>query len=292
VARPLSGPHGGRGVPPADAAGPADEPALIGRHPVLEALRAGRPVSRVLVARTAHGAGALREILETARRRGVPVQTVDVRRLDGLARGLPHQGVAALAAAPALVGVENLLDIARRRNEPPFLALLDGVEDPHNLGAVIRTAEAAGAHGIVIPRRRAAGLTPAVARAAAGATAHLAVAGAGNLVAAIEQLKRAGVWVVGADPGAAERYDAGTLEPPIALVVGAEGRGLHRLVRERCDRLVRIPLHGHVQSLNVSVAAALLLYEVARSRPSPPTGIGSERPRGGAHQSGGGRARE
>ena len=129
---------------------------------------------------------------------------------------------------------------------------------------MIRTAEAAGAHGVVVPRRRAAGLTPAVARAAAGATAYLAVAGVGNIAQALERLKAAGVWVVGADPGAAEPYDDGSLAPPAALVIGAEGRGLHRLVRERCDRLVRIPLRGHVQSLNVSVAAALLVYEAAK----------------------------
>jgi 23S rRNA (guanosine2251-2'-O)-methyltransferase len=244
--------------------GDAPEAALVGRHAVLEALRAGQPVSRVLVSRTVRGAGPLRDIVETARRRGVPVQPVDARRLDGLAQGLPHQGVAALTAVQALVGLDDVLAVARGRGEPPFLIVLDGVEDPHNLGAVIRTAEAAGAHGVVIPRRRAAGLTPAVARAAAGATAHLAVAGVGNLVAALEALKQAGVWVIGADPEAAEPYDAGALEPPVALVVGAEGRGLHRLVRERCDRLVRIPLRGQVRSLNVSVAAALLLYEVAR----------------------------
>ncbi|HLW48985.1 MAG TPA: 23S rRNA (guanosine(2251)-2'-O)-methyltransferase RlmB [bacterium] len=256
------------------------EPALVGRHAVLEALRAGRPVSRIFVSRSGHG-GGLRDIVDAARRRGVPVQTVDPRRLEALARGLVHQGVAAITAAQPLAGLDQVLDVARRRGEPPFLILLDGVEDPHNLGAVVRTAEAAGAHGVVVPRRRAAGLTPAVARAAAGATAHLPVAGVGNMVAAIEELKRAGVWVVGADPEAGERYDAGALAPPIALVVGAEGRGLHRLVRERCDRLVSIPLHGRVRSLNVSVAAALLLYEVARNRPhggGRPAAHADERP--------------
>jgi 23S rRNA (guanosine2251-2'-O)-methyltransferase len=242
------------------------ETVLVGRYAVLEALRAGRPVSRVLVSRTAHGGGALREILDAARRRSVPVQTVDTRRLESLARGLVHQGVAALTAAQTLADLDDILEAARRRGEPPFLMLLDGIEDPHNLGAVIRTAEAAGAHAVLVPRRRAAGLSAAVARAAAGATAHLPVAGVGNVVAAIDRLKRAGVWVVGATPDAAERYDAGALVPPIALVVGAEGRGLHRLVRDRCDRLVSIPLHGRVRSLNVSVAAALLLYEVAKNR--------------------------
>lgn len=248
---------------------PEDGAPLLGRRAVLEALRAGRPVSRVLVSKTAHRRGPLDEILHEARARQIPVQLVDPRRLDTLARGVPHQGVGALGAVERLVELDDLLERARTRGEAPFLLVLDGVEDPHNLGAVIRTAEAAGAHGVVIPRRRAAGLSPSVARAAAGATAYMPVAGVGNVVAALERLKGAGVWIVGADPAGPERYDDGTLAPPIALVVGSEGRGLHRLVRARCDRLVRIPLWGRVQSLNVSVAAALLLYEVGRRRPVP-----------------------
>ncbi len=248
------------------AAVPPGQAPLLGRRPVLEALRAGRPISRILVSKTARERGPLDEILREARARQIPVQTVDHRRLDALGRGIPHQGVGALGAVAALVELEDLLDRARERGEAPFLLALDGVEDPQNLGAVIRTAEAAGAHGVVIPRRRASGLSPAVARAAAGATAYLPVAGVGNVVAALERLKAAGVWVVGADPAGSERYDAGALVPPIALVVGSEGRGLHRLVRDRCDRIVRIPLRGRVQSLNVSVAAALLLYEVGRHR--------------------------
>lgn len=246
---------------------PPPQPAggtLLGRRAVLEALRAGGPVSRVLVARTAEVRGPLREVVQEARARGVVVQIVDRRRLDTLARGVVHQGVVALVAVAAAVTVEDLLQRIRDRGAAPFLIALDGVQDPHNLGAIIRTADAAGAHGIIIPRRRAAGLTPAVARASAGATAHLPVAQVGNLVAALERLKAAGVWIVGADPEGGERYDTAGLVPPVALVVGGEGGGLHRLVRERCDRVVRIPLRGQVASLNVSVAAALLLYEVAR----------------------------
>ena len=242
---------------------------------MLEALRAGRPVSRVMVARTADVRGPLREIVQEARARHVTVQTVDRRRLDALAHGVVHQGVAAWVAAVAPVTLEELLQGIRDRDEAPFLIVLDGVEDPHNLGAVIRTADAAGAHGVVIPRRRAAGLSPAVARASAGAIAHLPVAQVANLVAALERLKAEGVWIVGADPEGAERYDAIALAPPVALVVGGESRGLHRLVRERCDRVVRIPLRGRVASLNVSVAAALLLYEVARHL----RGSGDARPR-------------
>jgi 23S rRNA (guanosine2251-2'-O)-methyltransferase len=221
-------------------------------------------MSRVLLARSAGVRGSLREIIAEARARRVVVHIVDRRRLDVLARGAPHQGVAGIAAAAPMVEVDDLVRLARERGEPPFLIALDGVEDPHNLGAVIRTAEAAGAHGVIIPRRRAAGLGPGAGRASAGAIAHLAVATVGNLVAALDRLKAQGIWVVGADPTASERYDRIRLAAPVALVLGGEGSGLHRLVRERCDRLVRIPLRGRVASLNVSVAAALLLYEVAR----------------------------
>lgn len=246
---------------------PSSDPGagtVLGRRAVLEALRGGRPVSRVLVARTADVRGPLRDIMQEARARHVMVQIVDRRHLDTLARGVVHQGVAALVAVAAPITVEALLQRIRDRGAAPFLMVLDGVQDPQNLGAVIRTADAAGAHGIIIPRRRAAGLSPAVARASAGAIAHLPVAQVGNLVAALEHLKTEGVWIVGADADGAERYDLAGLAPPLALVVGGEGRGLHRLVRERCDRVVRIPLRGQVASLNVSVAAALLLYEVAR----------------------------
>jgi 23S rRNA (guanosine2251-2'-O)-methyltransferase len=243
--------------------------AVVGRRAVLEALRAGRPVSRVLVARTADVRGPLREVVREARARRVVIQIVDRRHLDTLARGIAHQGVAALAAVVAPVTVEDLLQRIRDHGEAPFLVVLDGVQDPQNLGAIIRTADAAGAHGVIIPRRRAAGLSPAVARASAGAVAHLPVAQVGNLVAALERLKADGVWIVGADPEGAERYDAAGLAPPVALVLGGESHGLHRLVRERCDRVVRIPLRGQVASLNVSVAAALLLYEVARRLGAP-----------------------
>jgi len=239
---------------------------VLGRRAVLEAVRAGQRIARVLLSRGAHVHGPLEEIAREARARGIPVETVDPRRLDALGGGVPHQGVVAIAQAQPLVTLDALRSTLRARREAPFLIALDGVEDPRNLGAVIRTAEAAGAHGVIIPHRRAAGLGPTVVRAAAGATAYLPIVGVTNLVAALERLKSDGVWVIGADAGASERYDAGALVPPVALVVGGEGRGLHRLVRERCDRIVSIPLWGRVASLNVSVAAALLLYEVARRR--------------------------
>lgn len=235
---------------------------IEGRHPVLEALRAGRPLRKLVVARGS--AVSLKHLVGEAHRRGIPVQEVDMAVVGRLARTRAPQGVIAYAAAHRVVGLDDLLGRAKVRGEPPFLLLLDGVEDPGNLGAILRSADAAGVHGVVIPQRRAAGLTPTVAAASAGAIEHVTVAQVTNLSQAIERLKADGVWVIGADPGAEQTmYDA-SLRPPIAVVVGGEGRGLARLVRERCDLLVRIPMHGETASLNVSVAAALVLFEVRR----------------------------
>lgn len=237
---------------------------IEGRHPVLEALRAGRPLRKLLVARTDTTGRPLQDLVGEARRRGIPVQEVPVAVIDRLAQTRAPQGIIAYAAAREVVEVEDLLELARNRREQPFVVLLDGIEDPGNLGAVLRSADAAGVHGVVIPRRRAVGLTPAVAAASAGAIEHVRVAQTSNLVQAIEKLKAANVWVIGADPQAPGLlYDA-ALRPPIAVVIGGEGRGLSRLVRERCDLLVRIPMHGTTASLNASVAAALMLFEVRR----------------------------
>lgn len=243
---------------------------IEGRHPVLEALRAGRPLRKLLVARADTTSRPLHDLIGEARRRGIPVQEVPATVIDRLAQTRAPQGIIAYAAAREVVEVEDLLELARNRGEHPFVVLLDGIEDPRNLGAVLRSADAAGVHGVVIPRRRAAGLTPAVAAASAGAIEHVRVAQTSNLVQAIEKLKAANVWVIGADPQAPELlYDA-ALRPPIAVVIGGEGRGLSRLVRERCDLLVRIPMHGETASLNASVAAALMLFEVRRQMRTPP----------------------
>jgi 23S rRNA (guanosine2251-2'-O)-methyltransferase len=254
-------------IPPGD--GGAE--TVLGRRSVLEALRAERPIARIVVAGTADMRGPLEAIVRTARARGIRIETVDRRHLDRVAHGLMHQGVVAVLAAAPTVDLDGLLERIAARGERPFLVALDGVQDPHNLGAVIRTADAAGAHGVIIPKRRAAGLGPAATRAAAGATAHVPIAQVTNLSAAIDRMKQAGVWAIGADPDATERYDEVQLAPPIVLVLGGEHRGLHRLVREKCDRLVRIPLRGRTASLNVSVAAALLLYEAARRLPEANT---------------------
>ena len=240
-------------------AAPGDD-VVAGRRAVLEALRAGRPLRKVLVARSAHG-DTVREIIHEARRRGVVVQFLEPRRLQG---GAMMQGVLGLAAAKPTVEVGDILAGAAARGEPPFVLVLDGVEDPANLGALLRTAEGAGVHGVILPRHRAAGLTPAVARASAGAVEHVPVAIVTNLVRALEDLKRAGLWVVGTDVGAAQVSHEAYLLPPLAVVMGGEGRGLSRLVREHCDLLVRLPMRGHIASLNVSVATGILLYDIVR----------------------------
>lgn len=238
--------------------------ALVeGRNPVREALRAGRPVRKVQVSRTARVVGTLAEIVQEARRRGLPVQFVDPHHLDAVSATGAHQGVVAWLAVRPLVDLDELLGRARGSRDP-FLVLLDGVQDPRNLGAILRTAEAAGAVGAVIPTRRAAGLSPAVAKASAGAVMHLPVAGVVNLARAVEACREAGFRVVAADPSGPRAYDEADLDPPVALVVGGEGSGVRRLVRERCHEVVRIPMRGRVESLNASVAAAILLYEVVR----------------------------
>ncbi len=240
-----------------------DQDILPGRRAVLEALRADRPLRKILLTRAAHG-GTIRAILQEAKHHDIFVQFVDERRLDHLAQGASHQGVIALTSAKSLVSVDEVLASARHRNQAPFVLVVEGVEDPANLGALIRTAEGAGVHGIVIPRHRAVGLTPTVARTSAGALEHLPVAQVTNISRALDALKDARLWVVGADPAATTVHYEARLLPPIALVLGGEGRGLSRLVRERCDVLVRLPMHGRLGSLNVSVAGGILLYEVVR----------------------------
>ncbi|HHW43735.1 23S rRNA (guanosine(2251)-2'-O)-methyltransferase RlmB [Desulfofundulus thermobenzoicus] len=235
--------------------------AIAGRHAVKEALLAGRAVNKILVAR---GATNLQEIIHLARERRIPVQQVERVYLDRLVPQVPHQGVAALAAPREYLSVEEILALAA--GEDPFLILLDEITDPHNLGAILRTADAAGVHGVIIPRRRAAALTPAVVKASAGAVEHVPVARVANLARTIARLQERGLWVVGADPAAPQIYWDARLDGPIALVIGGEDRGLGRLVREKCDFLVSLPMAGRVGSLNASVAAALLAYEVVRQR--------------------------
>lgn len=234
----------------------------MGIHAVHEALASGQPIDRVIVARGLHGE-RIQEIVDLARRRGVPVRFESREQLDRMAEGERHQGVIALAASKAAVEIEDLL---ARAKTPGLLVLLDGIEDPRNLGAIIRTALAAGADGLVIPERRAAGLTETVARASAGATEHLPIARVKNLARAMEELKTAGYWVVGLDEHGEKPHTAMDFTGPIALVMGGEGRGLHELTRKQCDWVVAIPTTGPVRSLNVSVAAGVVLFEAVRQR--------------------------
>jgi 23S rRNA (guanosine2251-2'-O)-methyltransferase len=238
---------------------------LIGIHAVREALLAGRPLQAVIVGRGRHGE-RLPEIVQLCRQKGVPVRFEDRAQLDRAAGSREHQGVLALVAGRATLSLEDLLARKGSQPAPSLLVLLDGVEDPQNLGAIIRTALAAGADGVIIPERRAAGLTEAAARASAGAVAHLPVARVKNVARAMEELKQAGYWLVGLDERADRGHTDVDLTERVALVLGGEGRGLHELVRERCDFVVSIPTLGPVRSLNVSVAAGIVLFEAVRQR--------------------------
>lgn len=232
---------------------------LAGIHPVREALSAGRPLERLLVARGASGA-RVQEIIDLCRQRGIPVRFEQKRVLDRLAGETPHQGVVAVGAVERYADAEEVFASAR------LVVVLDGVEDPHNLGAVVRTAHAAGADAVVIGQRRAAGLSDAAAKAAAGALAWLPVVRVVNIAQALDRLKERNFWIYGLDERGSEIYDRVELREPAALVLGSEGKGLHQHVKKRCDFLVRIPLAGRIASLNVSVAAGVMLFEWRRRR--------------------------
>lgn len=241
---------------------------LTGIHAVREALEAGRPFERILVARGRQDT-RIEEIVQLARKQHIPVRFEERGQLDRLVNTKDHQGVVALAAALAASTIEDILAAANRGREhggKGLIVLLDGVEDPHNLGAIVRTALAAGAHGVVIPERRAAGLTDTVARSSAGALAHLPVAKVTNLVQSMEELKEAGYWLIGLDERADKLYTDVDYTSPVGIVLGGEGKGLHDLTRKRCDFVVSLPTTGPVKSLNVSVAAGVVLFEALRQR--------------------------
>lgn len=244
----------------------AEPDGLIeGRNAVIEALRAGTAIDKIYIARGETDA-TLGHIASTARNKGIVVAEADRRKLDGMSRTKSHQGVIAVAAVREYASVDDILSAAREKGESPLIVVCDELSDPHNLGAVIRTAECAGAHGVVIPKRRSAGLTAVVAKTSAGAVAHVPVARVPNLPALLDDLKKQGVWVFGtAADGTTSLYDA-DLKGPAAIVIGSEGSGMGRLVSERCDFLVSIPMRGKLNSLNASAAAAILLYEAVRQR--------------------------
>lgn len=239
---------------------------ISGINPVMEALRAGRPVQRLLIADHRRKDKDIQAIIRLAQGAGVEIRTVTRDALNRESPGSLHQGVVAITAARGYVSLDDILQIPARRQAVPLFLVLDGVEDPRNLGAIVRTADAAGVHGIIIPERRAAGLTETVAKTAAGALEYVPIAKVVNIANCLDQLKNTGIWIAGAEAGGGMLYWDADLARPTALVLGGEDKGIRRLVRERCDYMVSLPLMGNINSLNVSVAAGALLYEVLRQR--------------------------
>ena len=246
----------------------APENLIEGRNAVTEALRAGTAIDKLYTARgeTDHTLGRL---VARAREAGVVVVECDRRKLDAMSQTHSHQGVIALAAAHSYASVEDILRRAAGREEPPLVVVCDEISDPHNLGAIIRSAECAGAHGVIVPKRRSAGLTAVVAKTSAGAVSHLPVARVPNIPALLKDLQKKGLWIFGAAAEGDRTLYSADLRSPAAIVIGSEGDGMSRLVREGCDFLVSIPMKGRVSSLNASAAAAVLLYEAVRQRSLP-----------------------
>ncbi len=236
--------------------------AVIGRNAVRELLRSERAIDKLMVQR-GERTGSIVVLVAEAIERGIPVIEVEKSKLDSLSGFAPHQGVVALAAEKEYCDVEDILQIAADRGEAPLIVICDGITDPYNLGAIIRCAECCGAHGLIIPKRRAVGLTPLVTKASAGAIEHLAIAKVANITSTIELLKKKGVWTYAAEAGGDSLYDT-DLKGPCAIVLGSEGNGVSQLVRKTCDAVVSIPMYGKVNSFNVSTAAAVLLAEIAR----------------------------
>ncbi|MBN6889646.1 23S rRNA (guanosine2251-2'-O)-methyltransferase [Cytobacillus horneckiae] len=237
---------------------------IIGKNPVIEALKSQRDINKIMIAEGSQG-GQMQQVIGLAKESGVLVQFVPKKKLDQMEIG-NHQGVAAQVAAYQYAEVDDLFAIAEKRNEAPFFILLDEIEDPHNLGSIMRTADAAGAHGIIIPKRRAVGLTATVAKASTGAIEYIPVARVTNLARTIDDLKSRGVWIAGTDAKGKQDFRQLDGAMPLGLVIGSEGKGMGRLIRDKCDFLVSLPMVGKVTSLNASVAAALLMYEVYRKR--------------------------
>lgn len=240
---------------------------IEGRNPVAEALRSGRQIDKIYVKR-GDKQGSIIPIIRQAKKQGIIVSEVDAAKLNEMSETKNHQGVIALVSPVEYADIDDVLELAREKNEPPFIVILDRINDPHNLGSVIRTANCAGAHGVVIPRHDSVTVTATVEKAAAGATAYTPVVRAANLAKTIDYLKENGVWVTGADAAGDRSLFEADLKGGVAIVVGSEGEGISRLVAEKCDFLVKIPMKGNVNSLNASVAAALMIYECAKQRNS------------------------
>ena len=240
------------------------EDMVAGRNAVMEALKGSRSVNKLMIA-NGSTEGSIKEIIAVAKEKGVNIQYWDSSKLDSIARGIRHQGVLAQVAPVQYAELEDILQVAKDRNEPPFIVLLDELEDPHNLGAILRTADAAGVHGVLIPKHRSCPLSATVAKTSAGAVEHVPVARVGNLVQTIKKLKQEGLWVAAADMDGKDYYDT-DLTGPLLLIIGSEGQGVGRLVKEQCDFVVRIPMVGKINSLNASVAGSILMYEAMKQR--------------------------
>ncbi|WP_084786904.1 23S rRNA (guanosine(2251)-2'-O)-methyltransferase RlmB [Bacillus tuaregi] len=241
-----------------------DHDYIMGKNPVIEALKSERDINKILIAEGSQR-GQMQQVTSMAKEQNVLVQFVPKKKLDSLVEG-NHQGVLAQVAAYQYAEINDLFSNAEKRNETPFFMLLDEIEDPHNLGSIMRTADATGAHGIIIPKRRAVGLTATVAKASTGAIEHIPVVRVTNMARTIDELKERGIWIVGTDAKGKEDYRQFDGTMPLGLVIGSEGKGMGRLVRDKCDFLIKLPMAGKVTSLNASVAAALLMYEVYRKR--------------------------
>ncbi len=237
---------------------------VVGRNTVLEALKSGRELDTVFVAR-GERSGSIGAIISKAREKGIVVKEVDKRKLDAMCGNSNHQGIAARAAAHKYAEVEDMLNLAKEKNEEPFVVICDEIEDPHNLGAIIRSADACGVHGVIIPKRRGVSLTYAVGKVSAGALEYVPVARVSNLAQTIDELKTKGFWIYGADMDG-KRWDEQDYSGAVALVIGSEGKGISRLIKEKCDFIVSLPMRGKINSLNASVAAGILMYEVIKHR--------------------------
>lgn len=240
------------------------EDKVIGRNPVLEAIKSGRTIEKILI-KKGHREGSVLPIIRKAKEMGIVIQEADHHKLDLIAEGENHQGIVAFVSSYTYKSIDDILDNARSKNEPPFVIICDKITDPHNLGAILRTANCAGVHGIIIPKRGSAGLNSAAVKTAAGAAEYTPVAKVTNIASAIDKLKNEGLWIAAADMDGQKMYDA-DLTGAIGIVIGSEGEGIGRLVKEKCDFTVSIPMLGDINSLNASVAAGVLVYEALRQR--------------------------
>jgi len=244
---------------------PSSEWVVFGRNPVMETIKSGRAVDKLFVQKGSRE-GSILKILSLAKERRIVISEVEKPKLDALCQNGAHQGIVCFCAAKEYVSVSDMLDIAKERGEDPFLILCDEINDPYNLGAIIRTANAVGAHGVIIPKRRSVGLSGAVVKAATGALEYVAVARVTNLAATIDELKEQGVWVYGSDADGEPVFSRNPITGPVALVIGSEGQGISQLTRKKCDVILSLPMVGEITSLNASVAGGILMYEILRDR--------------------------